>query len=76
MKTASLVMLITLLVVSSVRAEPLRVIKTVPEGATMEYRINGSLISAVALAPGVYEITVREIAGANVHGRPKIKRIK
>lgn len=56
----------------STAAEPLRVIKTVPEGATVEYRVRGVVVQSMALAPGTYEITVRDVAmDGVVHGRPR-----
>jgi microcystin degradation protein MlrC len=54
------------------KAEPLRIIKTVPEGATLELRIHGTIAQSMSVEPGTYEITVRSLSqdGA-VHGRPR-----
>lgn len=45
------------------RSEPLVVVKTVPPGATLEYRINGAVSQTVPLSPGTYRITVEAISG-------------
>lgn len=56
-------------------AEPLRIIKTVPEGATLELRIHGAIAQSMSVQPGTYEINVRALSqdGA-VHGRPRRAR--
>jgi hypothetical protein len=71
-----LILIASLFVVTDIAsAEPLRVIRTVPEGATIEYRINGRVEQSMNLAPGTYEITVRSLSedGA-IHGRPRRRK--
>lgn len=47
------------LVCARARAET--VIKTVPEGATLEYRVGGQLVQNMPLRAGTYRITVEEM---------------
>lgn len=37
------------------------VIKTIPEEATLEYRIHGRLVQSIKLLPGTYQIMVRQL---------------
>jgi hypothetical protein len=47
-------------------AEPMQMIKTVPEGATLEYRIQGSAAQSMNLAPGTYRITIESLSGSDI----------
>jgi hypothetical protein len=54
------------------KAEPIRIIKSVPEEAVIEYKVKGKVIQSMILLPGTYEITVRDLAADGViHGRPR-----
>jgi hypothetical protein len=60
----ALCILVLLLITTSARAEPLQIIKTVPEGATIEYRVRGEIVQSQSLPAGTYRITVEEIRAA------------
>jgi hypothetical protein len=58
-----------------VHAEPLRIIKTVPEGSTLELRVHGNVVQSMAVQPGTYEISIRDVGNDGaVHGRPRRHR--
>jgi hypothetical protein len=43
-------------------AEPTSsMIKTVPQSATLEYRVGGQLIQSLSISPGTYQITVKRL---------------
>jgi hypothetical protein len=56
-----------LLSACTARAEPLRVIKTVPNGGTLTFTADGQSQS-MAIQPGTYEIIITTLSGA----RPRI----
>jgi hypothetical protein len=41
--------------------QPMRMIKDVPQGATIEYLIQGRVVQTMSLRPGRYRITVEEL---------------
>lgn len=43
------------------KAASVSTIKTIPPGATLEYRINGQIAQSIPVPPGKYKITVQEI---------------
>jgi hypothetical protein len=47
-------------------AEPMQMIKTVPEGASMEYQIHGKVQQSMALQPGTYRITIESLSGSDI----------
>jgi hypothetical protein len=41
--------------------EPMQVTKTVPEGSTLELRINGQVSQSINIKPGTYKIIVEQL---------------
>jgi hypothetical protein len=39
----------------------LSMIKTIPQAATLEYRIKGQVIQSIDIAPGTYQISVKQL---------------
>jgi hypothetical protein len=57
------------------QAEPMRIIKTVPEGSTLELRVQGKVVQSMSVQPGTYEISIRDVGNDGaVHGRPRRHR--
>lgn len=70
-----LALMAALLMLTCARARAESLIRTVPEGATLEYRVGGQVVQSVPLRAGTYRITVEEIptrTGPHIgHGRRK-----
>jgi hypothetical protein len=41
--------------------EPMQITKTVPEGSTLELRINGQVAQSINIRPGTYKIIVEQL---------------
>lgn len=46
---------------NAVGPQPLEMIKTIPQAATLEYRIGGRVIQSLDIAPGTYQISIKQI---------------
>lgn len=44
-----------------IAGETQQVIKTVPEGSTLELRIRGAVAQSMSVAPGTYRITIEQM---------------
>lgn len=52
----------------------LELIKTVPEGATVQLVIRGQVVQSAQIAPGTYRIVVEAVASASVSDRRRRRR--
>jgi hypothetical protein len=41
--------------------KPVSMIKTIPEVASLEYRIRGQIIQTMTIMPGTYEISIKQL---------------
>lgn len=67
MKTIALVLGVLVCTLDVVEAVNFRgrsifeAIKTVPPGASLEYRVNGQVIQSLPIEPGVYQISIKQM---------------
>lgn len=53
--------LATATVTHALEREPLVMVKTVPQAATLEYRVKGQLLQSLDIVPGVYQISIKQL---------------